>query len=186
MCIRDRTRAHFPLLSHLVLLARPTSSSWMMLLLMCRPPLDRHLLFPLQDLPLAQLRCHTRPPAPRRHPRCHARPPVLPRCHAQPPAARQCPQQAPQLSLDRLGRRLAFLPERWTPRRQPPAPDGLLHRRPLFSPGRPLRHQACSRLARRHFTGRPPPSSTSMSNDSSPLLVLLLPCPREPYPFPPW
>jgi hypothetical protein len=41
-------------------------------------PLDRHLLFPLQDLSPAPPRCHTRLPE---SPRCHTRPPALRRCH---------------------------------------------------------------------------------------------------------
>ena len=146
-------------------------------------PLDRHLLFPLQDLPptlacchtrpLAQPCCHMRPLAPRRRQRCHTRPQALPCCHARPTATRRRPRQAPRLSLDELGRRLASSLYR-------------RHRRPLLSPGRPLRHQACSLLARLPFTDRPQRSSTSTSSDSSPLLVLFLPCPREPCPFPPW
>jgi len=130
--------------------------------------------------------CHTRPPAPRRRPRCHTRPSAFPRCHARPMATRRRPRQAPWLFLDGLGRRLASHPDRWPLRRQLPAPAGLLHRRPLLSPGRPLHHQTRSLLARFLFTDRPPPSSTSTSGDSSPLLVLLLPCPREPCPLPPW
>jgi len=158
------TRPRFPLLSHPDLSARQTSSSWMILLLMCRPPLDRHLLFPLQDLPSTPPCCHTRHPA-------------SPRCHARPMAPRRRPQQAPRLSLDEPGRPLASHPCRWELRRQLTAPADLLHRpspwlaprRPLLglsqpsrrpgrpvSPGRPLRHLAGSLLARLLFTDRSP------------------------------
>ena len=131
-------RPRFPLLSCLVLPARQTSSSWMILLLMlsclvlparqtssssmillltCQPPFDRHLLFPLQDLS----------PAP---PRCHTRPPAFLHCHTWPQALRRRHQQARRLSPAEPGRLLASHPSRWGLLHRPSATAGPLHRRP--------------------------------------------------------
>ena len=115
MCplMRDR----FPLLSRLVLAVRPTLSSWMILLLTCRPPLDRHLLFPLQDLPPASPHCHTRPPA-------------SPRCHTWSPALRRRHQQVPRLTPAEPGHLLASHPAWWGLQHWLSPTAGPLHRQP--------------------------------------------------------
>jgi len=183
------TRHHFPLLSSPTLPAVQILCSWMTVLLVCWPPLDCHIFCLLQDLLATQLRSHTGPSTCSR-----ASQPVARRCLGRRPGSR-CSQSAPSRQPPAL-LRCQPTPSRPQPALLPrqPAGVGLLSLLPPARSSQQVRHPAntsrrlgpASLHRRNLYIALSTCSSTSILGDSKPLLLVLLPCQREPCLFPLW